>query len=204
MQSDLTIEMEIMITENVSTAPNLANRSRGKITDILLDLREPPLNVVDRTAHLTYLPYYIMLQLITFKLPSLSGLQAWETPLSPITCHFYVGSKPQSKITWQQLPITPAYAFTDFKSQGQTIENLIVDIGKTTSLGLTPFNAYVALSCCHGRNSICLLQDFNNDLFTKHPSDDLWEEDVHLEILSFGDKRKIWSQTVWSHYSTTK
>ncbi|KAJ8583009.1 hypothetical protein M405DRAFT_749292 [Rhizopogon salebrosus TDB-379] len=57
-----------------------------------------------------------------------------------------MGSTPSTKITRRQLALIPAYAFTDFKSQGQTIEHVLVDIGKTTYFGLSPFNAYVALS----------------------------------------------------------
>ncbi|KAG1832383.1 hypothetical protein EV424DRAFT_1312987, partial [Suillus variegatus] len=69
--------------------------------------------------------------------------------------------------------LSPAYAFTDFKSQGQTINHILVNIGKTSSFALSPFNAYVALSHSHGRDTIRLLQDFEDDLFTRHPSESL-------------------------------
>jgi len=80
----------------------------------------------------------------------------------------------------RQLPIVPAYAFTDFKSQGQMIEHTIVDIRKTSSFSLSPFNAYVALSCAHGQDSTCLLWDFENDLFTCHPCEHLRQEEQWL------------------------
>ncbi len=41
--------------------------------------------------------------------------------------------------------MTPGYAFTDYKAQGQTIEYLIVDIGKPPTGHLSPFGAYVAI-----------------------------------------------------------
>ncbi|KAG2084374.1 hypothetical protein BD769DRAFT_1374943 [Suillus cothurnatus] len=44
----------------------------------------------------------------------------------------------------------PAYAFTDFKAQGQTIDYVLIDIGRTTCFALSPFNAYVTLSRSHG------------------------------------------------------
>ncbi|KAH9170390.1 hypothetical protein EDB89DRAFT_1853550, partial [Lactarius sanguifluus] len=50
--------------------------------------------------------------------------------------------------------LTPAYAFTDYKSQGQTMECVIVDIVKPPSGGLTPFNAYVTISRSRGRDTI--------------------------------------------------
>ena len=50
------------------------------------------------------------------------------------------------KITRYQLPMTLAYAFTDYHGQGQTINPVLIDTGPLPSGGLTPFNAYVALS----------------------------------------------------------
>ncbi|KAG1897750.1 uncharacterized protein F5891DRAFT_1047334 [Suillus fuscotomentosus] len=57
-----------------------------------------------------------------------------------------MGTGPSTRITRRQLPVTPAYTFTDFKAQGQTIDHVLVDIGRTTCFRLSPFNAYVALS----------------------------------------------------------
>jgi hypothetical protein len=82
-------------------------------------------------------------------------------PLSPIELKFTVGSTPSTRITRRQFPHSPAYAFTDFKSQGQTIEHVSVDIGKTTFFKLSPFNAYVALSRSRSRKTIRLLRDFD-------------------------------------------
>ncbi|KAI5984330.1 hypothetical protein EDD15DRAFT_2115244, partial [Pisolithus albus] len=42
--------------------------------------------------------------------------------------------------------ITAAYAFTDYRSQGQTLDSVIVDIATPPSGGLNLFNLYVALS----------------------------------------------------------
>ncbi|KAH9943738.1 hypothetical protein B0H21DRAFT_695357, partial [Amylocystis lapponica] len=53
-----------------------------------------------------------------------------------------------------------AYAFTDYRSQGQTISFVIVDIASPPSgSDLTLFNVYVALSRSSGRHSIRLLRD---------------------------------------------
>ncbi|KAF8436818.1 hypothetical protein L210DRAFT_3406547, partial [Boletus edulis BED1] len=78
--------------------------------------------------------------------------------------------------------LSAAYAFTDFKAQGQTLENILVDIGKTCNFSLTPFNAYVALSRGKSRGQIRLLRDFEDKLFTSPPSEDLLEEDKILEV----------------------
>ncbi|KAG1896637.1 uncharacterized protein F5891DRAFT_958392 [Suillus fuscotomentosus] len=79
-----------------------------------------------------------------------------------------------------QLPLTPAYAFTDYQSQGQTISNTIIDIAQPPSGELTPFNVYVALSRGHGRENICFPRDFNEKLVTTHPNEYLRLEDKCL------------------------
>ncbi|KAH9026227.1 hypothetical protein EDB84DRAFT_345803 [Lactarius hengduanensis] len=44
-------------------------------------------------------------------------------------------------INRQQFALTPAYAFTDIKLQGQTLQCVKIDIGKPPSDALTGFNA---------------------------------------------------------------
>jgi len=49
-------------------------------------------------------------------------------------------------ITQWQFPMTAAYAFTDYWSQGQTIPVVMVDVAKPPTGKLNLFNLYVALS----------------------------------------------------------
>ncbi|KIL60607.1 hypothetical protein M378DRAFT_50592, partial [Amanita muscaria Koide BX008] len=86
-------------------------------------------------------------------------------------------------VTCRQIPLTPAYAFTDYRAQGQTLNHVIVDLGRPPTGKLTAFNAYVALSRSSGRDSIRLLRDFDEDLFTTVPSEALEDEDARLEVL---------------------
>ena len=58
-----------------------------------------------------------------------------------------------------------------------------LDIGTTKKFPVTPFSTYVALSRSRGRDSVRLLRDFDDTIFTKHPSEDLRREDERLEIL---------------------
>ncbi|KAG5220806.1 ATP-dependent DNA helicase [Salix suchowensis] len=46
----------------------------------------------------------------------------------------------------RQFALTPAYTFTDYKAQGQTIEHVIVDLDKSIKNSLDPFHACVSLS----------------------------------------------------------
>ncbi|KAF8228136.1 hypothetical protein L208DRAFT_1293172, partial [Tricholoma matsutake] len=87
------------------------------------------------------------------------------------------------KVTQRQLALTVGYSFTDYKAQGQMLEHVIVDLAKPPRGSISPFGAYVALSCSRGRETIRLLQDFDNTLLTTHPSEMLYAEDQRLQGL---------------------
>lgn len=72
-----------------------------------------------------------------------------------------------------QYAITPGYAFTDYKSQGQTIEHVVVNIGKPPTGKLSPFGVYVAFSRSRGRDTTWLLREFDEELIQHHPSEHL-------------------------------
>jgi ATP-dependent exoDNAse (exonuclease V) alpha subunit len=91
----------------------------------------------------------------------------------------------------------------DYRSQGQTIKRVIVDIAHLPSGGLTPFNAYVALSRSSGQSTIQLLRDFDDSLFQQTPSAMLKTEDRRL--LALNEKTKTrWEQgeNVWEDLNT--
>ncbi|KAJ7915375.1 hypothetical protein B0H13DRAFT_1610630 [Mycena leptocephala] len=73
--------------------------------------------------------------------------------------------------------MTGAYAFTDYRSQGQTTPYVLVDIAKPPTETLRLFNLYVALSRSSGRETIRLLRDFDNTLFMKGHDPVLLAED---------------------------
>ena len=77
--------------------------------------------------------------------------------------------------------ICTGYVFMNHKAQGQTLENIIVDVGTTNNFPVTPFLAYVALSQSRGRDTIRLLRDFDETIFTKYPLEDLQLEDERLD-----------------------
>jgi ATP-dependent exoDNAse (exonuclease V) alpha subunit len=70
-----------------------------------------------------------------------------------------------------QLPLTVAYAFTDYRAQGQSLKPVIVNIRPPFYGHLTPFSIYTALSRGIDHNNICLLQDFDENLLQQHPSE---------------------------------
>jgi hypothetical protein len=166
---------------------------------LILDPRESRVineNIQLNTIHLQFPPAAVILQLDFTQFPIVPGLRQGEAPLFPITKKFRIG-KPSVSVRRRQLALTPAYAFTDFKSQGQTIfDHVIVDLGKTVQSSLSPFNAYVALSRSKGRDTIRLLRDFDDNLFTRHPSDNLREEEHRLAKLADETKRDYYNGNI--------
>ena len=159
--------MQVMVTTNVQTDLDIANGARGEIVDIILHPEEPPLPDAP-IVKLTRLPAYLLVKLKRTRATQLEGLEECVIPVEPMAVKFQIKVKMKGwkvimrTITRMQFPITGAYAFTDYRSQGQTIPRVIVDIAKVPTGGLSLFNLYVALSRSHGQDTIRLLRDFDD------------------------------------------
>lgn len=190
------VGMKAMVTKNIATDADLANGSRGIITDIVLDARESiDSEQADRegVVKLEYPLAVIIFKPYHHTFPKFEGLKEGEIPIFPVEHNFTISTtgKPRTKVHHRQYPLTPAYAFTDHKAQGQTLEPVIVDIGQVPgNIGINPFGVYVALSRGRGRNEIRLLRDFDDRLFTRYPSEDLRIEDCRLEALTQATKER--------------
>lgn len=180
---ELAIGMEVMVTFNISTDLDMANGARGHFVDIVLDPRECVQPSASHQVVLQYHPAFVLLEMKRIKAQTLPGLPTGVLPVAPLSRAFSITmtSGCRCTVTRIQLPITPAFAFTDYSAQAQTIEYCIVDIGSPPTGKITPFNAYVALSCSRGRESIRLLRDFDERLFIQHPCEHLRNEDRRLE-----------------------
>ena len=123
----------------------------------------------------------MLVHLERVNLKPLSNLDPGVVHITPIRQQFKVkmpGGKVKS-LSREQLPLNPSYAFTDYRSKGQMLPYVIVDLVTPPSGGLTPFNAYVALSRSRAREQIRLLRGFEDKLFTTPPSDDERLEDLN-------------------------
>lgn len=189
---ELSIGMKVMVVVNIATEADIANGTWGTIVDMLLDPRENPFSVDVQEADVEHEPVTLAYppSVIFFKPDVLSkikfaGVPTGVVPISPMTLDMALKVNDKTiRISRRQLAITAAYTFTDYKSQGQTIERVIVDLAKLPGKGLSPFNAYVALSCSRGRDTIHLLRPFDQQLLGQHPSEDLFIEDIRLEQLN--------------------
>jgi ATP-dependent exoDNAse (exonuclease V) alpha subunit len=193
----MAVGMKAMVVLNIATEADLANGTRGTVQGFVLDPRE------ERTSpdenghiHLQYPPPVIYFKPDIQTSTVFEGVPEGIIPISPSVTRFNVdidGGKIQ--LERRQLGIVPAYAFTDYKSQGQTMEYVIVDISKPPTGALSPFSVYVALSRSRGRKTIRILRDFDPALLMHHPSEDLRKDMARLEQLDKQTKETYGEET---------
>ena len=175
----MAIGMKAMVLLNLATEADIANGTRGEIQDIILDEREE-ISAADEEGiiQLKYPPAMLLFKPDRKSTLTFPGLPTGIIPLTPSEVKFTVTARSglKFKIKRSQYAMTAGYAFTDYKSQGQTIEYVIIDIGKPPTGSLSPFSIYVALSRSRGRDTIRLLRDFDPNLFQNHPSEALRED----------------------------
>jgi ATP-dependent exoDNAse (exonuclease V) alpha subunit len=105
----------------------------------------------------------ILFQPFYYEFKPFPGLAAGLIPIFPSKVKFTIhdSKNPKTQINRWQFAVMGGYAFTNHKSQGQTIEYTIVDISPTQRFLVDAF-AYVALSRSRGRETIKLLRDFDD------------------------------------------
>ena len=110
-----------------------------------------------------------------------SRVSVWKKRKGSVCC--VNRNNVKQSVRRHQFPMTLAYAFMDYRSQGQTILFIMVDIATPPTGGLSLFNLYVALSRSSSRSTIRLLWDFNNTTFIQSHSASLLQEDDRLDKL---------------------
>ncbi|PSR77379.1 hypothetical protein PHLCEN_2v7930 [Hermanssonia centrifuga] len=198
---ELAKGMKVLVTTNLETDLDLTNGARGEIIDIVLDPDEPAIGT-DSIIHLKHLPLYVLVKMSRTRASHLPGLDEGVLPVQPMTSTMRIklnaktkkGKPAQRTVHRRQYPITPAYAFTDYRAQGQTLPYVLVDIASPPTGGLNLFNLYVALSRSSGRETIRLLRDFDEEVFTKAHDVELTVEDERLQELDVVTKR--WWQVI--------
>ena len=140
-------------------------------------------------VELQHLPLCILVELQWTRVTQLTGLEECVIPVEPRTQTFRVkceqsnGQQMAKTVKQRQFPMTAAYAFTDYRSQGQMIPYVLVDIATPPTGGLNLFNLYVAVSRSSGQSTIRLLCNFDEKLFQMSHKPELIAEDDRLEEL---------------------
>ena len=191
---ELAIGMKVMVTSNIATDLDITNGARGTIVDIILDPEEPPLG--GSAVHtLKHLPQCVLVKLNRTRAARLDGLEEGVVPIFPAKSSMQILVERKTRtVARSQYPITAAYCFTDYRSQGQTIPHVIVDIASPPSGKLSLFNLYVALSRSSGRESIRLLREFDDEIFLESHEPELVLEDERLDELD--NATKVWWQKI--------
>lgn len=191
----VAVGMKVMVTENVETDLDITNGARGMVVGVICHPEEPTLTNENETVRLERLPLFVLVKMERTRTAKLPNLEESVIPIQPASRTFRIKSKENGKdvvrsVRRRQFPITAAYAFTDYRSQGQTLDSVIVDIATPPSGGLNLFNLYVALSRSPGRSQLRLLRDFDNNIFLKSHCDELLMEDDRLE--NENEKTRSW------------
>lgn len=178
-----------MLTNNIETDLDMTNGARGEIIGITLHPDEPRIDKAECTVQLKNMPIYILVKLTRTRATRLEGLEDCVIPVEPITTSYQIkvpvdGKMVQRTVQRKQFPVTAAYAFTDYRAQGQTIPFVLVDIASPPTGGLSLFNLYVALSRSSGRETIRLLRDFDDRIFMAKHDQILIQEDDRLDALN--------------------
>jgi ATP-dependent DNA helicase PIF1 len=120
-------QMRVMLTANINVSMSLTNGAQGTIVGIIFyDLN-------DNLPH-------VLVQFDRYTGRSCLPDMERVYPVRPITRTFHYRKQPHSRT---MLPLLPAYAFSIHKSQGQTLDKVIINLGKKEfATGLT----YTALS----------------------------------------------------------
>ncbi|EGO21693.1 hypothetical protein SERLADRAFT_350999 [Serpula lacrymans var. lacrymans S7.9] len=131
----------------------------------------------DEEGHYYALCAYVHVPAATLTLP---GLEEGTVPVFPAPTTFkYKINEMLHSISRKQLPMLPAFVFTDYKVQGHSLLNIIVDLASATCLQ----NVYVMLSRATSLESIGILHWFSSHDVYKQLSGELREEFAHLEDL---------------------
>lgn len=109
--------------------------------------------------------------------------------------NFY--SKAEFRFSRSQLPIMPAFAYTDYKAQGRTMEKVIVDLQSCRNLQ----SVYVMLSRAKSLDGLLILRDFQSKQLCNPLSGDLRTELNRLDALALETVRT--SRGPWTNPSIT-
>jgi hypothetical protein len=167
--------MRVMVTENVAMMARVVNGSEGRLTKILWESDE----LGRRYAKCAY----VSIEESNVKIP---GLDPHIVPIFPVKTYFkFQGHRGQYSIVREQLPLVPAYSFTDYKCQGRTLDTAIVDLTDARSLQ----NVYVMLSRCRTLKNLAILRPFPSKKIYNRLSEEFRREFYRLEAMDRATQR---------------
>jgi ATP-dependent exoDNAse (exonuclease V) alpha subunit len=162
--------MKVMITENVALKASVVNGAEGTLRELHYTTDDNGNRFVDCA--------YVE---IPGSNVNMHPLDKDVVPIFPTTSRFEY-TPTAGKMFWvsrTQLPLLPAYAFTDYKAQGRSLKKVIIDLN-----GAMPLQSvYVMLSRATSLSSMAVLRNFNPRTLYSNLSQDFRDEFARLEAL---------------------
>jgi hypothetical protein len=161
--------MPVVVNQNTHQGLKLVNGASYMAVDVILDQSYPGFQVSpDIILHFGP-PAGILLASETTKALHFVGMPPETILLTPMSAKI----ERHRKRPWQQhavfrrgLPCTPAFACTDYKVQGRTLERVVLELRGTRTTNISgqlipsqcdPYSLYVQLSRCPTLGSVMLL-----------------------------------------------
>lgn len=163
--------MKVMITDNIDIGHKTVNGAEGVVQHIKWD------DMADGTKIATCVYVHVPGSGLNFKDIPIDVVPVFPTKTS---VDYIAPDKRKFSFSRWQIPLLPAYAYTDYKAQGRSLETVIVDLAGCRSAQ----SAYVMLSRVKTLEGLAILRWFPTIRVTKPLQHDLRNEMDRLERLS--------------------
>lgn len=164
--------MKVMVQENLAFTSRVVNGTEGTVRDIVYEEEGGKRYPVTVYVHI----------------PGAGRICASAVddvvPIFPEWTSFVLRQRPGEpgknvSVSRLQLPLLPAYAYTDYKSQGRSLDSAIVDPASASTLQ----GVYVMLSRLRTLDGLVILRPFNSAKLEQRLSQELRKELKRLDEL---------------------
>ena len=172
--------MVVMVQENLAFDNRVVNGTEGTVRDIVYE-------EIDGKRYIVVVYVHI---------PGAGSICSHAVddvvPIFPEWTSFTIPQKKQGEpdhisISRLQVPLLPAYAYTDYKSQGRSLETAIIDPASAASLQ----GVYVMLSRVKTLDGLAILRPFKAEKIEQRLSQELRTELERLDNLNTETRRKF-------------
>lgn len=170
--------MKVMFTENIDISHRTVNGSEGTVREVKYSVDKDGYRVADCV--------YVHVPGSCAKIP---GIPEEVVPVFPrrFKVEYVISKDKKVTLSRYQVPLLPAYAYTDYKSQGRSLDTVIVDLSGARSVqGL-----YVMLSRVKTLDGLAILRWFPPSKIGKGLSHALRDEFERLDSLADETMRKF-------------
>lgn len=170
--------MRVMVTENLDMRHRVVNGQEADLVHVAIE------KGLDDMDHATC--GFIEVEEIR---RIAEGLPLDIVPIFPSTStHKFHSSfaNRDVKFTREQLPLLPVYVYTGYKSQGRSLDNVIVDIASTKRTE----GMYVMLSRVRSLQGLAVLRPFTSTLFARKLSKQFVDDFTRLDIQA--ERTRCW------------